>query len=118
MKKNSLNSFDKTDLAPLECADSSPWRRLLKNPHFSVPADLPPSQRMRQRRALQQTRQSRSEQRMQEILQNTTPYEREILRKLGFKVKQALRQACLGRSQSNPNEPNQAHPREADQSIR
>jgi hypothetical protein len=99
MNEESLISADRT-LAPGQCVASLPWRGLLLHPHFRMSADLPPSLHKRQRpaRSVRRTPESDAEralrqQRMREIMQNTTPQEREIIRKLGFKVREALRQA-------------------------
>jgi len=100
--KVALDSVNGTGSPPVENPAAARWRTLLRHPHFRTPADLPSRIRTRQRltRSGRQTRDSLSDpgralkqQRMQEILQNTTPHEREILRKLGFRIQHILRQA-------------------------
>jgi hypothetical protein len=121
MKKNSLKSLDETDVAPLKSAASSPLRFLLKNPHFRIPANLPMSQSKRQKlaRSLQESvsdpQAALEKQRIREMIEKASPHEREILRKIGFKMARILRQA--GIYKTKPNEPKQPQPSEAHQSV-
>jgi hypothetical protein len=103
MKTKLPDSIDKT-LEAEECVGFLPWRGVLLHPHFQAPANLPLSRRGRQKvirpawsngQALSDSELAQGEVRMRELIQNTTPQEREILRKLGFKVREAFRQASL-----------------------